>query len=321
MIPTFNQAQYIEQCIESALAQDYPNLEIIISDDSINNETQEIVRQKYVHNSKIKYYRNTLRLGRVKNYHVTLYERATGDYVLNLDGDDWLIDNSYISQAAEILDNNPDVVCVMAKVKHFYERENQLVDGGDYASLSSIIEGNDYLYLNSLGKVTFNHLTVLYRAKNAKKIGFYNKETTWTDSESIFRLIYNQKIGLINQRIGVWRIHDSNETKHPYNNLNIEDIFLVEQSVSDYIALNNCHKSFPVNKWLNNWKYRHTIKFIVVLIKNAQFKRLFKFFFYLLKKHKIFLTFSLPRLTFEIGIKSYRYIIRKTKEVSTDYIL
>jgi len=34
MITTYNRANYLPQAIESALAQDYPNLEVIVSDDA-----------------------------------------------------------------------------------------------------------------------------------------------------------------------------------------------------------------------------------------------------------------------------------------------
>jgi glycosyltransferase involved in cell wall biosynthesis len=39
IIPTYNQSKYIVRAIESALSQDYPNLEIIISDDNSPDET------------------------------------------------------------------------------------------------------------------------------------------------------------------------------------------------------------------------------------------------------------------------------------------
>ncbi len=43
MIPTYNQQKYIVRAIESALSQDYPNMEIVISDDNSPDETQAIV--------------------------------------------------------------------------------------------------------------------------------------------------------------------------------------------------------------------------------------------------------------------------------------
>jgi len=68
MIPTFNQANYIEKAIESALKQDYENTEIIVSDDASNDNTETAI-QKYQNINNLYYHRNSVRLGRVKNYY------------------------------------------------------------------------------------------------------------------------------------------------------------------------------------------------------------------------------------------------------------
>lgn len=38
-------------------------------------------------------------MGRVRNYHNILYTHATGDWVVNLDGDDYYVDKTFISTA------------------------------------------------------------------------------------------------------------------------------------------------------------------------------------------------------------------------------
>ena len=43
IIPTYNQAKYIEECVESCLGQTYPNLEIIVVDDGCTDSTPEIL--------------------------------------------------------------------------------------------------------------------------------------------------------------------------------------------------------------------------------------------------------------------------------------
>jgi glycosyltransferase involved in cell wall biosynthesis len=43
IIPTFNQAAYLPEAIESVLAQDYPDLELIVVDDGSTDETPEVI--------------------------------------------------------------------------------------------------------------------------------------------------------------------------------------------------------------------------------------------------------------------------------------
>ena len=96
MIPTFGKAQYLSKAIESALSQDYPRLEVVVSDDASPDATASIAA-RYEGDSRFRYVRNPQNLGRVGDYRKTLAHRARGDFVLNLDGDDWLSDDRYIS--------------------------------------------------------------------------------------------------------------------------------------------------------------------------------------------------------------------------------
>jgi glycosyltransferase involved in cell wall biosynthesis len=68
MIPTYNQAKYISKAIESALNIDYPNIEVIVSDDCSTDNTEEVV-SKYLSDDRFKYIKNEKNLGRV----VTIY--------------------------------------------------------------------------------------------------------------------------------------------------------------------------------------------------------------------------------------------------------
>ena len=54
MIPTFNRPGYFKIALESALNQTYRNLEIVVSDDSTNDLTKELI-QEYLLDSRLKY--------------------------------------------------------------------------------------------------------------------------------------------------------------------------------------------------------------------------------------------------------------------------
>jgi len=41
IIPTFNRENYLHQAVESALSQDYPNVEVIVSDNASTDNTEE----------------------------------------------------------------------------------------------------------------------------------------------------------------------------------------------------------------------------------------------------------------------------------------
>lgn len=87
-IPTFNRAYILERCLDSVLAQTYSPYEIVVIDDGSTDHTKEIVN-KYMSKLPIKYYKKenggkhtALNLG---------ISKSTGDYLIILDSDDWLL--------------------------------------------------------------------------------------------------------------------------------------------------------------------------------------------------------------------------------------
>ena len=88
LIPTRNRLQYLTHAVETVTRQDYPDWEIIISD----NFSQEDVGQyvESLNDSRIKYYRTSSFISVTDNWNNAI-EKATGDYVIMLGDDDALL--------------------------------------------------------------------------------------------------------------------------------------------------------------------------------------------------------------------------------------
>lgn len=295
MIPTYNQSQYIKNTIDSVLSQNYTNLEIIVSDDSTNFDTKDIIESNFAYelkNNKLFYFHNKLSLGRVQNYHKTLYENATGEYVINLDGDDWLTDNEYILESVVILDENPNVMATMAKKKTFYEDINLYENSKNFGNLSNIVKGNDYIWQTILGNVEFNHLTVVYRREIALQNNFYTLDDTASDADSIFRLIAEYDIALVDKFVGVWRVHYKNATFVERKKEKFKDLFVFEENVYKYLSL-KFNKTSPYKLWMKMWKLQTVIHYFIFLFK-CKDNDLLRFLMYILLYEKKLLLF-LPK--------------------------
>jgi glycosyltransferase involved in cell wall biosynthesis len=88
---TYKQEQYIRETIEGALSQDYPNLEIIISDDNSPDSTFEIIcssTKAYGGPHKLIINKNTTNLGIVRHSNKLIYELSHGDIIMLSGGDD-----------------------------------------------------------------------------------------------------------------------------------------------------------------------------------------------------------------------------------------
>ena len=83
VIPTFNYGRFVGDAVESALAQTYRDLEVIVVDDGSTDDTQRILKR---FGSRIRYvYQNNRGLSAARNTGVRL---ANGDWIALLDSDD-----------------------------------------------------------------------------------------------------------------------------------------------------------------------------------------------------------------------------------------
>lgn len=90
IIPQKNRAEYLLYTLKSCMIQDYPNFEIIVSDDCSDDNSVEIVRQMQKADKRIKLLAHSEHIGMRMNFESALDEVSEG-YVLALGGDDGLV--------------------------------------------------------------------------------------------------------------------------------------------------------------------------------------------------------------------------------------
>ena len=92
IIPVYNSEKYLQQCIDSVLSQNYTNFEIIAIDDCSVDGSMDIIRNYEQQDSRIKSYRTNVNgVSKARNLGI---EKSGGRYVMFLDSDDMLLDNS-----------------------------------------------------------------------------------------------------------------------------------------------------------------------------------------------------------------------------------
>ena len=103
-LPTFNGRQYIEQAIDSALAQTHSELELIVCDDCSDDGTFETVQRLAQDNNKIICWQNEKRAGLFGNYNACL-KRAQGTLIKPFAQDDLLEAHAVERMAAAFTEN------------------------------------------------------------------------------------------------------------------------------------------------------------------------------------------------------------------------
>lgn len=116
-IPTYNRAFSLKRAIESVLAQDYSNLELVISDDASEDATATLCEEFRKRDDRVRYIRQQTNQGITTNF-VEVFKRSRGEFFMWLADDDWL-DSSYVSQCLQVLIEQPDHALVCGKAKYF----------------------------------------------------------------------------------------------------------------------------------------------------------------------------------------------------------
>jgi len=94
--------EYIDKTINSVLNQTYKNYEIIVVNDKSTDKTLEIL-EKYKNNIIIINNEKNLGLGGSRNI---ACKHAKGEYIIYLDADDTLYENTTLEKIKEVLEKN-----------------------------------------------------------------------------------------------------------------------------------------------------------------------------------------------------------------------
>lgn len=106
IIPIHNVEKYLRQCLDSVLAQNYEDLEVIMINDGSTDSSGEIAKT-YLRNKQWKYYETDGEgAAKARNYGIN---QAIGEYMLFLDSDDYLVNNALPYMVEAIMRDDLDV--------------------------------------------------------------------------------------------------------------------------------------------------------------------------------------------------------------------
>lgn len=145
VIPCYNDAQYIEQAVLSALNQTYPNIEVIVVDDGSNAITKAVLQSLEPKITKLITQENQ---GQSKARNVGI-NQAQGDFILVLDSDDFF-ESTFCEKAMNVFLNNKSIKLVSCQALLLFE------DGSSSIYVHSGGNIENFLFKNNaLGSALF----------------------------------------------------------------------------------------------------------------------------------------------------------------------
>lgn len=149
IIPSFNDAQNLPTTLDNILKQARTDVEIIIIDDDSEDTTSQICNKYKNHYKNVSVIRNEVNLGPGRSRNVGVY-KAKGEYIIFLDSDDLLSNNSLDELALFINNNNSDLIMAKWTGEDDNKSNNILFDNtevtnsNDTVSLINYINQIDY---------------------------------------------------------------------------------------------------------------------------------------------------------------------------------
>lgn len=102
IVPIYNVAAYLNQCVESLVRQSYPNLEIILVDDGATDDSGKIADEWGMKDARVRVlHRQNEGLSVARNIGI---QAATGEYLLFVDSDDYVAE-SYVETLVDTLES------------------------------------------------------------------------------------------------------------------------------------------------------------------------------------------------------------------------
>ncbi|MDZ8186212.1 MAG: glycosyltransferase family 2 protein [Nostoc sp. ChiSLP02] len=127
-LPVYNGERFLQQAINSLLAQSFKDFELIISDNASTDKTEEICRAYAKQDQRIRYYRNEYNIGCARNFN-RVFELSSGEYFKWAAYDD-LHAPDFVSKCVELLDADPTIILCHTQV-YFIDEQGKFLQSYD----------------------------------------------------------------------------------------------------------------------------------------------------------------------------------------------
>jgi glycosyltransferase involved in cell wall biosynthesis len=207
VISVYNREQYIKECIESILEQDFKDFELIIIDDGSTDMTLKSIKNFKDERLKIINLPHNCGIGTAKNIGLSAVK---GEYIAIMDSDD-IAFPSRLSKQVAFLDQNRDIDVLGARGVII----NETKDNIDFATKQPVLDGEIKARMLFLNGSAVLHPTMMIRSEFLRKHHlFYENKKQDEDHQLWIRCIaYGAKFHNLPEELIYKRRHDNNVTK------------------------------------------------------------------------------------------------------------
>ena len=241
VVPTYNVGNYIEQCLESIIRQTLRDIEIIVSDDCSTDETPSIISHFIEKDRRIKLIKHAVNSS-ASQCRKDAVQKTRGEYVMFVDGDDYLEENACEIAYKAAKDHKSDIVqfdCIIENCAHLPQKR---IDNNQRLLapyLGKPIEGNllEECFIRS--RFSFTIWNKIIRGDIARAAFFEVEDGYFPKANDVYAVFFILKHSKSYYGISNALYHycfGRGMTGH--NNVSVESFQLCCQSARVYYAIN-----------------------------------------------------------------------------------
>ena len=122
IVPVYNSEKYIAEALDSILASDYADIEVVCVDDGSKDASLQILNEYALRDSRVRVYsQQNAGACAARNYAISL---AKGEFILPVDSDN-KITSTFISRAMAVMLSDTDVKVVAPRAEYFGDKEGE----------------------------------------------------------------------------------------------------------------------------------------------------------------------------------------------------
>ncbi len=235
-IPTFNRLEYFKLALNSALAQTYQNVEIVILDNASSDGTQAYLNDVITQHSNITVIRNDENIGFARNI-MQIPQYIKGKYLTVLSDDDLLMP-TFVELAVSSMETSENIALWYCRTQLIDASGANLRLTPDYST--KVEEGADFIRdIIVCKKINPYWCSVVYRVKNLITIGGFVNVGNALDFAANCCVASQGMVVFNKKTLSFYRSYDTNLTRKTH---------FFEWFESEYAAFQHIQKHyfFPI---------------------------------------------------------------------------
>ncbi|MFZ3071951.1 MAG: glycosyltransferase family A protein [Thermodesulfobacteriota bacterium] len=209
VVPTYNHENYVIECIESILGQDYPNIELIVINDGSTDSTDAKLRGFNALCPRPFTYISKKNEGVGKTMSLGL-KTSRGEYFCEVCSDDALLPGA-ISKRVDYLEANPEADAVFGGLNHMDGSGRPIAPS---RSAKSMFRSDRHIFEDFLkGNARICFHAGMYRTSFLKGLGGFDEDFYTEDAYMSYLIALRGRVSCLDEAVVNYRSHETNISK------------------------------------------------------------------------------------------------------------